>query len=878
MRTFIYKAVVTYPKIIVGVVFALTIFFAMQLDQLRWETDARVYMPPGHPAIKYDEEIERIFGVKDAIVVVVENEEEGIYNYETLSRVKRITDKIAALPQIVANRDIDVVSLSTAVVFSGANNTLGSKQVMNTIPESEAEMNGLKAEIQKHADILIGNIVSEDGTATMIRAKVKEGITNRYSAFFAIKAITDAELGKTPEWGNNWNNSSDWGQGSWDNNPKAGEEQTQQSLSDESVWGEEVEWSDSIKVESADATSQAGESETQAQSTNQWGNGASWPTSTTSQVEDAVETNDAIYIAGRPVIEVTNGLHGLKDLKVMLPLLGLAIVAALFLLFSTLRAVLLPLFIVGASIVWTLGMMVLFDVPMYTISTMLPVVLVAVGLGHAVHLLGHYYDVVLQDPHRPSKEIVTEVLEQLKTPIAVTSLTTAVGFSSLLLADMPPFHDFGMFTVVGILSCWALSVTFLPAMLVILQPKVGNYLAKRRAMRVHNEQGRIVKYLVDASSWLIEKKKQVSIALVAILAISIVGGTQLFVNSSWMSDFKKDTEISISTDVINTKFDGSIFLNIIVETNKVDAIKDPVLLKKMEALQAHVETVDYVGDSISIVDYLKSMHKTINHESEAFNVLPDSRDLIAEYIFLFSISGRPEQLDEVVDYDYKTANITFAIQTDETKHLEHIISEAEQFIAQEFPETGASLNMAGSGNNSYVWADLLIDSQTKAIVFSKVAILILVFFIMRSFPVSILVIVPVTFATILVAGVAGFLRIPLDVSTALAAGVAIGVGVDYAVHFIFRYMRELQAVDDEKLAIQNVMRGVGKTIVFNALVVSAGFMVLFFSEFPPNIKLGYFVASYMIISCVVALMTLPVLFLQFSNKLKPLMLNYRVQQ
>lgn len=186
----------------------------------------------------------------------------------------------------------------------------------------------------------------------------------------------------------------------------------------------------------------------------------------------------------------------MEDMKLMIPLLLLALAITLFFVFRTARGVFLPIFVMAAATIWTLGIMALANVPLYTISTMLPVILVAVSIGDAVHLLSHYYDQVVQDAHRPSSEIVTQVLQRLGAPLLVTSLTTAVGFLSLGAADMPPFVVFGLFTVLGIAVSWLLTVTFVPAALTLMNLKVGNYLAKRRTLRVHSEADRLTKFLV----------------------------------------------------------------------------------------------------------------------------------------------------------------------------------------------------------------------------------------------------------------------------------------------------------------------------------------------------------------------------------------------
>lgn len=814
------SVVTRYPKLIIGLVLGVTIYLALQLPGLRWETDARVYLPKGHAAILYDEKVDELFGVKDAVIIGIVNDEHGVFNPNTLARIARITEKIATLPGVIADRPVDVASLSTATIFTGDDTSIGTILLMPKVPTDDVAAAHIKETVFANSDLFIGNLVSADGKAAMIRARLKEGQANRYQTYWQIQGILAQEKGGSA--GGGW-------QGGW---KQGGGGQSQD-------W-QQGQWGQSAQKDKAAAA------------------------------EPVYELNgDTFYMAGRPVIEVTSGMHAMDDMKVMIPLLMVALAITLFLVFRTGRGVALPLFVMGAAIVWTMGIMALLDFPLYTISTMLPVILVAVSIGDSVHLMSHYYDHVLEDAHRPSATIVTDIMNKLNAPLLTTSVTTAVGFLTLYFAEMPPFVVFGMFTVLGIVVSWLLTITFIPAVLTLMKPKIGGYLAKRRALRVHAEQNRLTKGLVRFATFVHRVRYAAMGVLAVLVAVAAWGATKLYVDSSWMNDFRQDSELVAANNMLNKRFDGAIFLNVVIEGARKDAFKSPELLKRLESLQAYGETLPYVGSGRSVVDYIKNMNMSLHAGDKAYNVIPETEAQIGEYLFLFSVSGRPQQLDEIIDYDYKTALLTFIIKTDHTQDLHNIIQGIKQHADEVFAGQGVKVNYAGSANNSYIWAGLLIDSQMNSIVMSKIAILLIAIFLFRAFKAGLFTVIPVSLTTLFIAGYSGFAGIPIDVSTALAAGVAVGVGVDYAIHFIYRYQAEYQHCQDVLLAAQATMRSVGKTIVFNAVVVTVGFSVLFWSQFPPHVKLGYFVVAYMVISCIVALAVLPLLYyFRYSNKVR----------
>ncbi|MBI1195463.1 MAG: MMPL family transporter [Gammaproteobacteria bacterium] len=841
---------IRFPAVTLAIVAGLTVAALSQFGGLKWETDARVYFPKDHPAIKYDAYVADVFGARDAIIIAIVNDK-GIFNKETLERVERITSKIAKLPGVQAHRELDVDSLATATIFSGTDDAINNVPLMPSVPADAVAMEALKNRIYSHPDLFVGNLVSPDGKATMIRAKIKEGIANRYQSYFQIKGILSGELaqgsgGAGGAWpGNKWGNAN--GGGDWKGNQWTQGKNASDAKSDAD--GDK-------KADKADKSDKDGKGWSSGGGQQWWGD---------SPISDRPAGNgDFFYMAGRPVIEVTSGQYALKDTKLMIPLLTVTVVVVLFFLFRNLRGVMLPLFVVAISITWTMGLMAALGVPLYTISTMLPVILVAVGIGDALHILSHYEDIVIDGKYKDNRVIVAQLMTKLSVPLLVTTLTTGAGFLSLWWAEMPPFRIFGVFTALGILFCWLVSVLLMPAALTLLKPHVSSYLQRKRSMRVHSEAGLITRALTGLARALMERRAISAVVITLVTVFLGFGGSRLYVDSSWISDFKKGSEVERSNTVLNEKFNGTVFLNVILDSQQEGGLKSPVILKKIERMQDFMESKQDVGGSLSIVDYLKSTNKTFHADDPKYDVLPDSAEEVGAYFYLLSLSGRPELLNSVIDYNDQRANITIDIRTDHTQRLMALIDDVRAFAKKEFAGTGVTVNFAGSANNAYIWADLLIKSQIMAIMLSKIGIFLVAMLLFRSPVAALFTVLPVALTTIWVAGGAGWLGIPLDVSTVLAAGVAIGVGVDYAVHFVYRYAYDRERKADADKATLSAVRGVGKPIIFNAAVVTAGFLILGLSQFPPNIKLGYFVAAYMVASCAAALLVLPLTLATFK--------------
>jgi hypothetical protein len=278
-----------------------------------------------------------------------------------------------------------------------------------------------------------------------------------------------------------------------------------------------------------------------------------------------------------------------------------------------------------------------------------------------------------------------------------------------------------------------------------------------------------------------------------------------------------------------------------------------------------------VGNNFSLTDYIKRMNKVMNADNEAFNTIPESNEMIAQYLLLYEMSGDPENLTKVADYDYAKLNITFQLKKDDSKSINAALDIIHTY-EDNFKNLGISMNYAGSGYKGLVFTDLILEGQIKSLVLSILIIIVLLSLMFRNVIVGLISSVPIIITALISFGIMGFLNIPLSTTTALLSSIAIGIGIDYAVHFLEQYRNNASKYNDKFKAAQLTMAHSGKAISFNAIVVIAGFMVLLFSVFPPNRELGALVSLNMFTSFAGTLTIMLVLlyignvFIKKSNK------------
>jgi predicted RND superfamily exporter protein len=554
------------------------------------------------------------------------------------------------------------------------------------------------------------------------------------------------------------------------------------------------------------------------------------------------EGPEKLYVAGSPIVEGTMALLGPKDMKKMVPIVILVIIVVLLLIMKSLKNSIFTLLVVLFSVVWAFGLMALFKIPVYAVSVMIPVMLIAIGVADGIHLYSHL-DLFLQNnPNATKKEAVKDMLKGMWKPVVMTSVTTSVGFFSLLTSEVYPIKYFGLFTAFGVTSAMLFSLLLIPASILVF-----GY-TKRKPVNENNSKNTKTPLSYKFANGVVKYKTITLFLTIVIIAISLFGITKVWINSSFLEKFEKDSDIVLTDTFINEHFGGTSTLNVVLEADTNNIMKSPEALRLINKMQEQVDSeLKIVGNSFSLADYMKRMNMVMHEDKKEFDIIPNSQDLNAQYLLLYEMSGDPDNLWKVVDYDYKIANVTIQLKSDNSKAINSAIEEVEKF-RDDFQKLGIEINYAGSGYKALVFTDLILEGQIKSLVMSLFIIVILLSFMFKNMWAGLIGSVPIVITALIGFGVMGLLNIPLSTTTALISSIAIGIGIDYAVHFIERYKIYALETGNKQKTMEGTMHHSGRAIIFNATVVIAGFLVLLFSVFPPNRSLGALVSLNMFTS------------------------------
>lgn len=529
--------------------------------------------------------------------------------------------------------------------------------------------------------------------------------------------------------------------------------------------------------------------------------------------------------------------------------------------FRTVQGLVLPLVTALLAVVWGLGVMRLAGVPMDVFNGTTPILILAVAAGHAVQILKRYYEEYhrLREtgalaPKEANRAAVVESIARIGPVMLTAGSVAALGFLSLIVFEITTIRTFGVFTGLGILSALVLEMTFIPALRSLL-PAPGEREGQRE--RERRFWDRITETL---ASWVIGPgRHRLYVAIAGLVVLCGIGVTRVVTDNSMRSYFFEGLAFQRDDRALNARLGGTNTLYLLVEAAEDDAIKTPAVLRAMAATQRFLEQDPAIGKTISLADFVRRMNRAMHGDDVAFDVIPETRELISQYLLLYSLSGEPGDLDAYVDYGYRSANVWVFAKTDSSAGLEALTARLAPFVREQFGDR-VRVRLGGSVAETTALNEVMVRAKILNIVQISAVILVIASLVFRSFLGGLLVLVPLLLAVLVNFGIMGLTGIRLSIGTSLISAMAVGIGADYAIYVIYRFREELSRSVDEATALRLTLTTAGKAILFVASAVAGGYGVLLFSfGYYIHMWFAILIASAMLVSSLSALTLLPAL-------------------
>jgi hydrophobe/amphiphile efflux-3 (HAE3) family protein len=816
-----------YPKLVIAITAVITIIMLYGMKDIVLDNDIQNFMPKSHQAVKDFEKYNAIFGSSDFIFMGVESQD--IYTAGTLTYMKDVETKIRGL-----NRTIPAENLS----------------MLFKINKDEARqlIDGLSEQV----------IMDEKGLKALLTDKARLENELLWDADFAAKiakkaAMVDMEkalmLYQPPVSKVESIINTDFIKGEKDKlvvkklleNGEVNDKNIALLKERIDSWdvykGGLVSDDGKMAVMLVQLSSKAPEVRTAV--INQ----------TREITQKSLPQGIKVHISGEPVLSFSITDYVLKDIMLLVPIIIIVVIVMLWLSFGNLQGVLLPLLNVILSAIWTVGLISYLGIQVNIMLAVMPVILVAVGTAYPIHFLNAYFISPLKDKRR----IINTNMVTVGVGIVMAGLTTVAGFGSLATTNFVPIRNFGIFTSIGVMFALIIAMYVIPSLIIIGK--------KEKTVFSHednekNKKGFIVKLLNVNDRFVKNDYKAILIASVMLVAAGIYGMTRMNVEINMMDFFKKTDPLRVADAVINEKLSGTQIMDLVLETKDQSRITRPDILDKLEEFDRDIrKEFPSVRKTMSLNSALKKMNQEMNGGKPEQYTVPATEGRINDYLLLFS-GDTKSFLSEKKDKLRMSISTSRVATNTLIKMKEYIM---KYFDAGYLDKNGLNLVVTGSSNMYMVSNKLITDGQVWNIITSLIAVSVINFFSFGSLLLTLISIVPLTVCILINFGLMGFLGIPLNVGTSMVSSVAIGTGVDYAIHFIVKFKQEMAETDNMDASIRAAIMQRGRSIFYNVLAIMAGFLVLALSKFVLLMQFGVLVAFTMAITGIGAVTIVPAL-------------------
>jgi len=563
-------------------------------------------------------------------------------------------------------------------------------------------------------------------------------------------------------------------------------------------------------------------------------------------------SGEKYYIAGDPVARDTFGAEMFKLMAIFAPIAGMVMLTVRYLMFRDLFLSFALMMDAMISIVWSMGLLIGLGFPIHIMSSMAPVFLMAIATD-SMHIFNEFY--FRYREKKDKKAAIVETMHAVSRPVRYTALATAAGFAVLLFMNIIPVKVFGGLVAFGTIALRILSFSFIPAMFTFVKDEKIEKIA-------HTEDigsDRTSRFLQKLAGIGTHSPKIIVIASLVIFVISVIGITKMKVNNNLVEWFKKDSDVRIADTVINRSLGGTSLGYVVAISEEDDYIKTPEAMRYIEGLQRHLEQVSVVGKTTSVVDYVKRINRVLHDDDQKYDAVPETKEMIGQYIFLFSMSAKPSDLDNVVDYPFRRANIWVQLKTWDAQAMRDVIKAVDKY--KKANPIAMELKPSGIAYFNLVWNDEVLWDMVKGFILALIVVFVILVVYFRSVKWAIVGYTPLLFTILFIYGVVAFTGKDFDMPISVLSCLSLGMAVDFAIHFIGRFRQRLQETPQESLsdALLWTAARPGKGIMRNALLFAASFAVMMFAPLTPYITVGAFIVSMMLLSALMTIIYLPAL-------------------
>jgi hypothetical protein len=573
------------------------------------------------------------------------------------------------------------------------------------------------------------------------------------------------------------------------------------------------------------------------------------------------ETAIDLRVSGMPYIRTLNAMSILHEISLFIGVSLLLTSLIFFFFFRSFRATLIAILIVIIGVMWTFGLLGLFNYQITVLTAIVPTLVIVIGIPNCIFLTNKYQQEFIA--HGNKARALQRVITKVGTATLMTNLTTAAGFATFIITNSELLKEFGIISSLSIVALFFLCLIIIPI-----------YYSYQPVPKEKHLKHLSLNYTKVFMAW-IEKmvkynRRHVYLVAIFLFLISTIGAFKIKTSGSLIEDMPKNTGFYQDILFFEKEFDGIMPLEITVDTERKKGVMKLSTLRKIDELQKTIEEIPELSKPISILNLVKYSKQAYYNGNPDYYELPSSQEqsFILSYAKNATKNSQNNIMKSYLDSTGQVARITTFMRDIGTGNMSKIENTLWTKINIIFPSDRYKVIMTGKALVFEKGTKYLLDNLLMSLLFAVFLISLLMVFMFRSLKMVVVSLIPNLLPLMITAGLMGYFGIPLKPSTILVFSIAFGLSVDDTIHFLAQYRQELTRNNWKiKRSVFATIRESGLSMFYTSVVLFSGFSVFLLSDFGGTVALGGLIAITLAFGMLSNLMLLPCLVLTLNKSL-----------
>jgi len=559
-----------------------------------------------------------------------------------------------------------------------------------------------------------------------------------------------------------------------------------------------------------------------------------------------------IYLTGMVIMNNSFPEVSIHDQQVLVPIMFGVVLFTLILLLRSVPSTLTTFLVIVFTILSAMGLAGWLGIALTPPSATSPTIILTLAVADCVHILATFLHAMRRGMGK--KDAMVESIRVNLQPVFLTSLTTVIGFLSMNFSDAPPFRDLGNIVAMGVTLAFILSVSFLPAFIMVLPVRV-------KPVKERNTQ-----FVDRFADFVVARRSQLfwGMGMLIITLVSFLPRNEL--NDEFVEYFDESVDFRTATDFVTSNLTGIYTIDYSLSNGENGGINEPEFLHDVERFVDWYKQQPRVLHVNTLTDIMKRLNMNMHGDNQDWYRLPESRELSAQYLLLYEMS-LPYGLDlnNQIDIGKSATRVTVTMESVSSNELLETEQRAQQWLSDNAPHmqsNGASPSMMFAYIGQRNIRSMLTGTTVALVLISMILIVAL-----RSLRIGLISLIPNLAPAAMGFGLWGLLVGQVGLGLSVVMGLTLGIVVDDTVHFLSKYLRARreQGLNAED-AVRYAFHTVGIALVVTSLVLIAGFMVLSQSAFKLNSDMGLLTAITIGLALLADFFFLPPLLMKFDRR------------